>query len=51
VAFYVKADPFLPPRNVAKLRRGRRYHYLKAAFERFYLQKISRDLPSTHLGW
>jgi sulfide:quinone oxidoreductase len=51
VAFYIKADPFLPPRNVAILRRGARYHYMKVAFEKYYLQKIQRDLPAMHFGW
>ena len=51
VAFYIHADPFLPPRNVTRLRRGAPYHYLKVAFERYYLEKVKRDLPSTHFGW
>ena len=51
VAFYIRADPFLPPRNVAILRRGVRYHYMKLAFERFYLQKMKWDLPAMHFGW
>lgn len=51
VGFYIKADPFLPPRNVAVLRRGVRYHYMKLAFERFYLVKVKRDLPAMHFGW
>lgn len=51
VAFYIRADPFLPPRNIATLRRGRRYRYMKMAFERFYLEKVRRDLPSLHFGW
>ena len=51
VAFYIRADPFLPPRNVAILRRGARYRYLKLAFERYYLEKMKRDLPSLHFGW
>jgi sulfide:quinone oxidoreductase len=51
IAFYIHADPFLPPRNVATLRRGAAYHYLKAAFERYYIEKIKRDLPSMHFGW
>jgi sulfide:quinone oxidoreductase len=50
-AFYIKADPFLPPRNVAILRKGVWAHYMKGAFERFYLEKIKHDLPSTHFGW
>ena len=51
VAFYIRADPFLPPRNVAVLRRGTRYRYLKLAFERYYLEKMKRDLPALHFGW
>ncbi|MCL5736681.1 MAG: FAD-dependent oxidoreductase [Actinobacteria bacterium] len=51
VAFYIKAEPFLPPRNLAAIRRGVRYHYLKLAFERFYLEKVKRDLPGMHFGW
>jgi sulfide:quinone oxidoreductase len=51
VAFYIKADPFLPPRNVAILRRGARYHYMKIAFEKYYLEKVKRDLPAMHFGW
>lgn len=50
-AFYIKADPFLPPRNVAVLRKGKWAHYMKGAFERYYLEKIKRDLPSSHFGW
>lgn len=49
-AFYIKADPFLPPRNVAILKKGVWAHYMKVAFERFYLEKVKRDLPSLPLG-
>ena len=51
IAFFIRADPFLPPRNVAILRRGARYRYLKLAFERYYLEKMKRDLPALHFGW
>jgi sulfide:quinone oxidoreductase len=51
VAFYIHADPFLPPRNRTTLRRGAAYHYLKVAFERYYIEKVKRDLPSMHFGW
>ncbi len=51
VAFYIHADPILPPRNVATLRRGVTYRYLKMAFERYYLEKIKRDLPALQFGW
>lgn len=50
-AFYIKADPFLPPRNSHTLRKGRWAHYMKAAFERYYLEKMRRDLPSFPFGW
>lgn len=51
IAFYIRSDPFLPPRNVTVLRRGARYHFVKLAFERYYLEKMKRDLPSLHFGW
>ncbi|MCL5735235.1 MAG: FAD-dependent oxidoreductase [Actinobacteria bacterium] len=51
IAMYISADPFLPPRNKVVLKRGRSYHYLKVAFERYYIQKIRYDLPTTHFGW
>ncbi|OFW57697.1 MAG: hypothetical protein A2133_08655 [Actinobacteria bacterium RBG_16_64_13] len=51
VAMFIKADPFLPPRNSVVLKRGARYHYLKLGFERFYLEKVKRDLPAMHFGW
>jgi sulfide:quinone oxidoreductase len=51
IAMYIEADPFLPPRNKVVLKRGKIYHYQKLAFERFYLEKIKRDLPNMHFGW
>lgn len=50
-AFYIKADPFLPPRNSVVLKKGVWARYMKMAFERFYLAKVKRDLPSLHFGW
>jgi len=47
IAMYIKADPFLPPRNRVVLKRGARYHYLKLAFERFYLEKVKAG-PARH---
>ena len=44
-----EADPFLPPRNKVVLKRGKPYHYMKLAFERFYLEKVKRDLPGDAL--
>jgi sulfide:quinone oxidoreductase len=50
-AFYMSADPFLPPRNKIVTRRTKWARYLKIAFERYYLAKVRHDLPSLHFGW
>jgi sulfide:quinone oxidoreductase len=50
-AFYLAADPFLPPRNTVTVKRGRWARYLKLAFERYYLARIRHDLPPLHFGW
>ncbi len=50
-AFYLYADPFLPPRNRVVHKKGRWARYLKLAFERYYLARIQHDLPSLHFGW
>ena len=50
-AFYLSADPFLPPRNKVVHRRGKWAHYLKLVFERYYLARIEHDWPSLHFGW
>ena len=50
-AYYFYADPFLPPRNKVVHKKGKWAHYLKLAFERFYLARIRHDWPSLHFGW
>src|ERR1035437_9610440 len=50
-AFYMSADPFLPPRNKVIVKRGKWARYLKLTFERYYLARIRHDLPSMHFGW
>lgn len=50
-AFYMFADPFLPPRNKVITKRGKWARYLKLAFERYYLAQIRYDLPSLDFGW
>ena len=50
-AFYLSADPFLPPRNNVIVKRGKWARYLKVAFERYYLAKVRHDLPPLHFGW
>jgi sulfide:quinone oxidoreductase len=50
-AFYLYADPFLPPRNKVVHKKGKWAHYLKLAFEKYYLARIRHDWPSLHFGW
>lgn len=42
-AFYMYADPFLPPRNKVSVKRGKWARYLKLAFERYYLARLRHD--------
>lgn len=50
-AFYLAADPFLPPRNRVVTKRGKWARYLKLAFERYYIAQIRHDLPPLDFGW
>ncbi len=50
-AFYMSADPFLPPRNKTIIRRGKWARYLKLLFERYYLARIRYRLPALAFGW
>jgi sulfide:quinone oxidoreductase len=50
-AFWMAADPFLPPRNTVRLARGKWARYLKLAFERYYLARIRHDWPGAEFGW
>jgi sulfide:quinone oxidoreductase len=50
-AFYLFADPFLPPRNKVVHKKGKWARYLKLAFERYYLARIRHDWPPLHFGW
>lgn len=50
-AFYMSADPFLPPRNKVIVKRGKWARYLKLAFERYYVARVRYDLPSLDFGW
>ena len=51
MAFYLAADPFLPPRNKVITKRGKWPRHLKLAFERYYLAQIRYDLPPLDFGW
>lgn len=50
-AFYLSADPLLPPRNKVIHKKGKWARYLKLAFEKYYLARIRHDWPSLHFGW
>jgi sulfide:quinone oxidoreductase len=50
-AFWLRADPFLPPRNHVQYKRGKWAHYVKAAFERYYLARVRNDWPPVEFGW
>ena len=50
-AFYLYADPFLPPRNKVIHKKGKWARYLKLIFEKYYLARIRHDLPPLHFGW
>lgn len=50
-AFYLFADPFLPPRNKVITKRGKWARYLKLTFERYYLAQVRYDLPPLDFGW
>jgi sulfide:quinone oxidoreductase len=50
-AFWMRAEPFLPPRNAVQLKRGKWAHYLKAVFERYYLARVRNDWPPMEFGW
>jgi sulfide:quinone oxidoreductase len=50
-AFWLRADPFLPPRNRVRYKRGKWAHYLKAAFEAYYLARVRHDWPPMEFGW
>jgi sulfide:quinone oxidoreductase len=50
-AFYMSADPFLPPRNKVIVKRGKWARHLKLAFERYYLAQVRHDLPPLDFGW
>jgi sulfide:quinone oxidoreductase len=50
-AFWLRADPFLPPRNRVRHKRGKWAHYLKAVFESYYVARVRNDWPPLEFGW
>ncbi|MBI5814738.1 MAG: FAD-dependent oxidoreductase [Nitrospinae bacterium] len=50
-AFYISASPLLPPRNKLRHDRGRVYHWMKHAFERYYMAMVKYGAPKLEFGW
>jgi len=51
-AAHLKADPVRPPRNIARITRGKRWLWGKRAFERYYLWKARQGMTiSGGWGW
>jgi sulfide:quinone oxidoreductase len=50
-AFYLSADPLLPPRNRLVYRKGKWAHWMKVAFEKYYMAHLRYRLPPLNFGW
>lgn len=50
-AFYLSAEPLLPPRNKLVYRKGKTAHWMKVAFEKYYMASLRYGLPSLEFGW
>jgi len=48
---YISADPLLPPRNKLVHKKGKRAHYMKVAFEKYYMASLRYGLPKLDFGW
>ncbi|OFZ92035.1 MAG: hypothetical protein A2V78_16810 [Betaproteobacteria bacterium RBG_16_64_18] len=49
--FYLSASPLLPPRNKLVHKEGKAAHFMKIAFEKYYMASLRYGLPKTHFGW
>lgn len=49
--FYISASPMMPPRNKLVHKKGIAAHYLKIAFEKYYMASLRYGLPSMDFGW
>jgi sulfide:quinone oxidoreductase len=49
--FYLSASPLLPPRNKLVHKKGKRAHYMKLAFEKYYMASLRYGLPHLDFGW
>lgn len=50
-AFYLSASPLLPPRNKLVHTKSKKAHFMKIAFEKYYMASLRYGLPKTHFGW
>ncbi|HJM83625.1 MAG TPA: FAD-dependent oxidoreductase [Nitrospinota bacterium] len=48
---YLSASPLLPPRNKLVHVNGKTVHWMKVAFEKYYMASLRYNLPKTHFGW
>jgi sulfide:quinone oxidoreductase len=48
---YISASPLLPPRNKLIHKRSKAAHYMKIAFEKYYMASLRYGLPSLEFGW
>ena len=49
--FYLSASPLLPPRNRLVHRKGKGAHFMKLAFEKYYMARLRHGLPPLDFGW
>ncbi len=50
-AFLVGASPLQPPRNRLAHKKGKIFHYMKAAFEIYYMAHVRYGLPMPENSW
>jgi sulfide:quinone oxidoreductase len=50
-AIYLYASPLLPPRNELVYKTGKMPHYMKLAFEKYYMARLRYGLPGLDFGW
>jgi len=49
--FYLSASPLIPPRNKLVHKKGKRAHWMKIAFEKYYMASLRYGLPHLDFGW
>ncbi len=50
-AIYLYASPLLPPRNKLVHKKSKKAHYMKLAFEKYYMASLRYGLPNLDFGW